>query len=250
MKFRPCIDLHQGKVKQIVGSTLSEQGAAQVNFEAHQSPGYFAQLYRSDGLTGGHVIQLGPGNAAAARDAIAAYPGGLQIGGGITADTAQTWLDAGAAAVIVTSYIFHGGAVDWQRLEQLADRIGVGNLVLDVSCRRRAGRYYVVADRWQTFTDVAVDAEGMTALAHYCAEFLVHAVDVEGKQGGFDQDLVALLASFDTKPITYAGGVRDLADLQRLNTLGKGKIDVTIGSALDIFGGTLAYRDVVDYCRH
>lgn len=249
MKFRPCIDLHQGKVKQIVGSTLSEEGEAQVNFEAEQSPAYFAELYRKDGLTGGHVIQLGAGNSDAAREALAAYPGGLQIGGGVNEENAASWLEAGASAVIVTSYVFHDGMIDWQRLKSLRERIGADKLVLDLSCRQRDGKYWVVTDRWQTYTDFEVTPESIGSLADYCSEFLVHAVDVEGKQAGIDDTLIPILAKCQSLPMTYAGGVRSLEDMEAVKTLGGGFIDVTVGSALDIFGGSLPYAKVVEYCR-
>ena len=250
MQFRPCIDLHQGKVKQIVGATLGTDGAPIVNFEAEHSSAYYASLYRSDNLKGGHVIQLGSGNEAAARAALEAYPQGLQVGGGVCLANAESWIEAGAAAVIITSAVFHSGAVDWNCLRALVDAVGKDRLVLDLSCRWRDGHYVIVADRWQTFTDVVVDAEGVAALAEYCSEFLVHAVDVEGKQSGVDERLLEILANLDNCPITYAGGVRDMADLHKIRLVGQDKIHVTVGSALDIFGGKLAYREVVDYCSN
>ena len=247
MRFRPCIDLHQGVVKQIVGSTLTDRGSTTpvTNFIATRSPAYYAGLYRRDGLEGGHVIMLGPGNQAAAREALAAYPGGLQIGGGVTSQNAAGWLDAGAAKVIMTSYIFRAGRVRWDRLERVAGRIGPHRLVLDLSCKSRDGEYFVMTDRWQTFTQLKISKRGLARLARYCSEFLVHAVDVEGKQAGVDSDLIVRLAECSPVSTTYAGGVRELADLQRVDELSGGKLDVTVGSALDIFGGTLAYRDVV-----
>lgn len=249
MNFRPCIDLHQGKVKQIVGSTLSDEGEAEINFEATQSPRYYAELYRQDSLSGGHVIQLGAGNVEAAKEALAGYPGGLQLGGGVTEQNAQDWLDAGASAVIVTSFVFHDGVIDWQRLKALSQQIGKERLVLDLSCRQRGGKYFVVTDRWQTFTDVEVTPATMKKIADYCAEFLVHAVDVEGKQAGIDEVLIPILAQCDYLPMTYAGGIRNLDDLCRVDELGQGRIDATIGSALDLFGGELAYQAVVEYCK-
>ncbi|MFC1467391.1 phosphoribosylformimino-5-aminoimidazole carboxamide ribotide isomerase [Verrucomicrobiota bacterium] len=248
MRFRPCIDLHNGKVKQIVGSSLVDGEEPETNFVAEQEPAWFAELYKNSGLTGGHVIKLGPNNDQAARAALAAYPGGLQVGGGITAENAREWLDAGASQVIVTSYVFRDGQVDWDRLEALADVTGRDRLVLDLSCRMRAGQYYIVTDRWQKFTDVAVNAETMQKLAAYSCEFLVHAVDVEGKQQGIDEDLIRLLAADSPVPVTYAGGVHCMDDLARIKTAGVDRIDVTVGSALDIFGGQLAYSDVVAFC--
>jgi len=249
--FRPCIDLHQGKVKQIVGGTLDNPaGGLRTNFVAEQSAAWFAELYRRDGLAGGHVIMLGLGNEAAARAALAAYPGGLQIGGGINLDNAADWLQAGASHVIVTSWVFHAGCVDWDRLKSLVKRVGRERLVLDLSCRRRGTEYFVVTDRWQKFTEVPVNRESLQNLAGACAEFLVHAVDVEGLCNGIDETLVRGLAQDSPIPCTYAGGARALADLEQVTKLGRGRIDLTIGSALDIFGGTgVRYADAVAFNR-
>ncbi len=246
MRFRPCIDLHNGAVKQIVGSTLCDEGNAPVtNFVASDPPEYYAAMYRRDGLTGGHVIMLGPGNQAAAENAIGAYPDGLQIGGGITASNAKAWLELGASKVIVTSYVFRQGRVCWERLDEMAIAVGKGRLVLDLSCRRRGNDYFIVTDRWQNFTEVRVDADNLARLGSYCDEFLVHAVDVEGKQAGIDRDLVRLLADICPLQLTYAGGVRTLADMELIEHLGQGRIDATVGSALDIFGGPLPYAELV-----
>jgi phosphoribosylformimino-5-aminoimidazole carboxamide ribotide isomerase len=245
--FRPCIDLHEGKVKQIVGGTLGE--GLKTNFVSAQPASYFAELYRRDNLLGGHVIMLGPGNDSAAREALAAWPGGLQVGGGITATNAEEWLNAGAAHVIVTSWIFHDGALDQVRLAQLVKTIGAQRLVLDLSCRRRGDDYFVVTDRWQKFTELRVEAATLQTLAAHCAEFLVHAVDVEGLCRGIDGALVEKLASSPI-PVTYAGGASSLADLELTMRLGRGRVDLTIGSALDIFGGTgVRYADVVAFNR-
>jgi phosphoribosylformimino-5-aminoimidazole carboxamide ribotide isomerase len=246
MRFRPCIDLHQGRVKQIVGSTLRDGAAPVTNFEAAQPPRHFAEMYRRDGLPGGHVILLGPGNDAAATEALAAFPGGLQVGGGITPETAPEWIRLGADKVIVTSYIFKDGVLSFPRLEKLAAAVGRERLVLDLSCKSDGiGGYRVAINRWQTLTDVRVNRETFERLAEYCAEYLIHAVDVEGMRGGIDEPLVRLLAAECAQSVTYAGGVRNLADLDLVETLGGGRVDVTIGSALDIFGGTLPYADVV-----
>ncbi|HTB82684.1 MAG TPA: phosphoribosylformimino-5-aminoimidazole carboxamide ribotide isomerase [Candidatus Sulfotelmatobacter sp.] len=245
--FRPCIDLHEGKVKQIVGGTLTDAGA-RTNFVSEQSATWFAELYKRDGLAGGHVIMLGAGNETAARGALKAFPGGLHIGGGINAENAKSWLDAGASHVIVTSWVFREGKVDWNRLEELVKKIGKEKLVLDLSCRKRGEKYFVVTDRWQKFTDLEVNAETLHKFSGYCAEFLIHAVDVEGLCRGIDRELVELLGKFSPIPTTYAGGASSLADLELVTRLGGGKIDLTIGSALDVFGGNgVKYEDCVAF---
>jgi phosphoribosylformimino-5-aminoimidazole carboxamide ribotide isomerase len=247
--FRPCIDLHEGKVKQIVGGTLSDAGA-RTNFVSEKSAAWFAELYRRDALAGGHVIQLGSGNDAQAKAALAAYPGGLHLGGGVNAQNARGWLDAGASHVIVTSWVFREGRADWARLDELVRAIGTDKLVLDLSCRKRDGNYFVVTDRWQKFTDLEVNAETLQKFSRYCAEFLIHAVDVEGLCRGIDRDLVSMLGQFTPIPTTYAGGASSLADLEEVTRLGAGKVDLTIGSALDIFGGNgVKYADCVNFNR-
>ena len=247
--FRPCIDLHEGKVKQIVGGTLGDAGL-RTNFVSDKSAAWFAELYRRDGLTGGHVIQLGAGNDAAARAALAAYPGGLHLGGGVNAQNARGWLAAGASHVIVTSWVFRAGRVDWARLDELVKTIGQEKLVLDLSCRRRGEQYFVVTDRWQKFTELEVNAQTLEKFSLYCAEFLVHAVDVEGLCRGIDRELVAKLGQWTPIPMTYAGGANSLADLEEVTRLGGGKVDLTIGSALDIFGGSgVKYADCVAFNR-
>ena len=247
--FRPCIDLHEGQVKQIVGGTLGEAGL-RTNFVSARPAAWFAELYRRDGLTGGHVIMLGPGNEAAARSALAAYPGGLHIGGGINAGNARDWLAAGASHVIVTSWVFREGRVDWDRLGELSRLVGPERLVVDLSCRRRGDSYYVVTDRWQKFTESTVTAETLQQFSKYCGEFLVHAVDVEGLCQGIDRELVEKLGAWAPLPTTYAGSAKSLADLEEVTRLGRGRIDLTIGSALDIFGGTgVRYAEVVEFNR-
>jgi phosphoribosylformimino-5-aminoimidazole carboxamide ribotide isomerase len=239
MRFRPCIDLHQGKVKQIVGGSLSDENAdvLETNFEAHKPSRWYADLYRRDRLAGGHIIQLGPGNEPAAREALEAWPGGMQVGGGVTAENAGDWLDAGAAAVIVTSWVFHDGQVDQERLRRLSQAVGPGRLVLDLSCRRRDDGYYIVTNRWQTFTREKITPRLLDGLSRYCFEYLIHAVDVEGRCQGIERDLVALLARWDGLPVTYAGGIHAMDDIHAIQHLGRGRIDFTVGSALDIFGG-------------
>ncbi len=238
-------------MKQIVGGTLGAgPGRLQTNFVSDRPAAWYAELYKRDGLKGGHVVMLGPGNESAARAVLRAYPGGLQIGGGINLDNAQAWLAAGASHVIVTSWVFRGGQVDWDRLTSLVKAVGQARLVVDLSCRRRGKDYVVVTDHWQKFADVALSAETLAKLAGFCAEFLVHAVDVEGQCRGIDRELVSKLGQWSSIPTTYAGGARSLADLETVTELGQGKIDLTIGSALDIFGGSgVRYEDAVAFNR-
>src|ERR1035437_3810150 len=215
--FRPCIDLHEGKVKQIVGGTLGEAPRQlQTNFVFERPAAWYAELYRRDGLKGGHVVMLGPGNEAAARAALAAYPGGLQIGGGINAGNARLWLDAGASHVIVTSWVFRQGRVDGERLGALVQTAGKERLGLDLRCRRRGVDYFVVTDRWQKFTELKLGRESLKKLARHCAEFLIHAVDVEGLCGGIDRELVEKLGQWAPVPTTYAGGASSMADLEEV----------------------------------
>ncbi|KAH9624961.1 hypothetical protein KSS87_023360 [Heliosperma pusillum] len=253
--FRPCIDIHQGKVKQIVGSTLSdlkeggESSALVTNFESDKSAAEYAKLYKDDGLLGGHVIMLGahPLSQAATIQALRAYPGGLQVGGGINADNALSYIEQGASHVIVTSYVFNNGQMDMDRLKALVHTIGRNRLVLDLSCRKKDDRYVIVTDRWQKFSDVYVDEHTLEYLSVYADEFLVHGVDVEGKRLGIDEELVSLLGKYSPIPVTYAGGVTVMQDLESIKVAGMERVDVTVGSALDIFGGNLSYRDVVSW---
>ena len=249
--FRPCIDLHEGKVKQIVGGTLTDNGAGvRTNFVAPNPPRWYAELYKGDNLHGGHVIMLGPGNEQAARDALAGFPGGLQVGGGVNVDNARSWLDAGASHVILTSWIFRDGMVDRDRLRSIVAAIGRDQLVLDLSCRKRNDDYVIVTDRWQKFTKLTLSTDTITDLAVSCAEFLVHAVDVEGLCRGIDHDLVESLASWSPIPVTYAGGANSMQDLEDVTRIGGGRIHLTIGSALDIFGGRgVRYEDAVAFNR-
>eukprot|EP00002_Diphylleia_rotans_P038159 TRINITY_DN8632_c0_g1_i1.p1 TRINITY_DN8632_c0_g1~~TRINITY_DN8632_c0_g1_i1.p1 ORF type:complete len:260 (+),score=76.06 TRINITY_DN8632_c0_g1_i1:77-856(+) len=251
MRFRPCIDLHQGKVKQIVGSSLTDdqqQASLKTNFETDKSAAEFAEIYKKHHLWGGHVIMLGPGNEEQALMALKAYPNGLQVGGGITAENAAQYIDAGASHVIVTSYVFRDGKIDFERLEKLLQAIPKEKLVLDLSCRSRDGTYFVVTDRWQKFTDFEVNEENIRRLAEYCNEFLVHGVDVEGMRCGIMEDLVEKLGKWSPIPVTYAGGARSIADMDLVEQLGGGRVDLTIGSALDIFGGSeVTFEDVLDW---
>lgn len=249
--FRPCIDLRGGRVVQIVGGTLTDSGeGTRTNFESDRPASWFAELYRRDGLTGGHVILLGTGNEEPARSALAAYPGGLQVGGGIHAGNAAEWLAAGASHVIVTSWVFREGRLDEARLAELVRAIGRERLVLDLSCRRRGDDYFVVTDRWQKFTDLKIEAGTLRALAESCVEFLVHAADVEGLCAGMDHELIRRLADWTPLPTTYAGGAKSLADLEAVTAVGRGRVDLTIGSALDLFGGRgVRYADCVEFNR-
>lgn len=259
MEFRPCIDIHNGRVKQIVGASLKDAGdQAAENFVSGHGAAYYAELYRERGLRGGHVILLNAKDSdyyeatkRQAMEALGAFAGGLQAGGGITAENAAEYLDAGAQAVIVTSYVFRDGRIDYANLKRLAGETGREHLVLDLSCRRReaGGDYFIVTDRWQAYTDERVTPELLDELSGFCAEFLVHAVDVEGKAGGIERDLVRLLGGWDGIPVTYAGGVHSFLDLEELRELGRGRLHVTIGSALDLFGGPMSFEKVIAYMK-
>ena len=250
-KFRPCIDLHEGRVKQIVGGTLTEHGAVE-NFVSEQPPRFFAEKFASDGLKGGHVIKLGPGNEEAAREALAAAPGLLQLGGGINLKNAAEWLEAGASEVIVTSWLFdNDGYFLEDRLAALVAEIGREKVVLDLSCRAvEGGGWQVAMNRWQTMTELPVTLEVLEKLAGSCAEFLIHAADVEGQCQGIEEALVKEIAPFKARPLTYAGGVRNWDDLFLIVEASKGRMDATVGSALDLFGGSgLGYQELVEWNR-
>ena len=257
MRFRPCIDIHNGKVKQIVGGSLRDQGdQARENFVSGQDAPFYARFYQSYGLRGGHIILLNPESSPYYQEtkrqalaALRAYPGGLQVGGGICPENAGEFLDAGASHVIVTSYVFRDGRINYENLDRLVRRVGRDRLVLDLSCRKRQGRYYIVTDRWQKFTEEEVTLKLLERLSRQCGEFLVHAVDVEGKASGIETELVRLLAQMEGFPVTYAGGVGSFRDLEQLKQEGQGRLDVTIGSALDLFGGSMKFQKVIDFCR-
>lgn len=254
MKFRPCIDIHNGKVKQIVGGSLKdEMNQATDNFVSEQDAAWYARLYREKGLIGGHIILLNPegseyydADLAQALGALEAFPGGLMIGGGIHSDNAMKFIRAGASHVIVTSYVFKEGKIDFEHLKAIHESVGREHLVLDLSCRKKDGLYYIVTDRWQKFTEHVVNEETLNLLAPYCSEFLIHAVDVEGKASGIEEELASMLGVWDGIPITYAGGVGSLDDVELLKKLGNRRLDVTIGSALDIFGGTIPFEKAAD----
>lgn len=255
MEFRPCIDIHNGKVKQIVGSSLHDmEDTVKENFVAGQDAAFYADLYRRKKIKNGHVILLNHPDSpyyektkAQALAALSAYPKGLQIGGGITPENAVSYLDAGASHVIVTSYVFRNGCINFENLNKLVQEIGKENLVLDLSCRMKDGNYYIVTDRWQKYTNVSLNSKIMEELASYCDEFLIHAVDVEGKADGIETKLVEMLGKWNQIPITYAGGVHTFEDLRLLKELGHNKIHVTIGSALDLFGGKMKFEEVLSY---
>ena len=248
-KFRPCIDLHHGKVKQIVGGTLRDDANPKENFVSSHDAAWYAQRYREDQLHGGHVICLGPGNQDAARMALAAWPGGLQLGGGISAINAQQWIEAGASHVIVTSALFSPqGQFLPDQLHAIVDAVGKDQLVIDLSCRRTRNGWTVAMNRWQTLTSLSIDFATLDLLAEHCAEFLIHAADVEGLCGGIDDDLVSLLGSWGRIPQTYAGGVASMHDVQKVQDLSQGKVDVTVGSALDLFGGNgVRYEELLHW---
>lgn len=257
MEFRPCIDIHNGKVKQIIGGSLKDEGnQAEENFVARQDASFFAELYQKSGLKGGHIILLnGQGSDffEATRQqafmALKAYPQGLQVGGGITPDNGAEYLEAGASHVIVTSYVFQNGRIHYDKLRKMAEAVGKEHLVLDVSCKKTEQGYFVVTDRWQKMTEEKVDAELLDRLAGYCDEFLIHAVDVEGKSQGIERELASMLGQWGRKPVTYAGGVHSYEDLTLLRELGRNQLNVTIGSALDLFGGALEWDKVLALCR-
>ena len=256
MEFRPCIDIHNGKVKQIVGGSLKDFGdRAQENFVSEQDAAFYAKLYGKNELKGGHIILLNaldsPYYEATREQALAAlraYPGGLQVGGGITAENAKEYLVAGASHVIVTSYVFRGGRIDYDRLDKLVRVVGKQHLVLDVSCKRVGEKYLVVTDRWQKLTEEAVDEALLEKLSAYCDEFLIHAVDVEGRAQGIEQELVKTIGAYAGNSVTYAGGVHSMEDLLLLKKLGQNRMNVTIGSALDLFGGSMKWEDVMSVC--
>ena len=255
MRFRPCIDIHNGQVKQLVGGTLKDEGdQARENYVSAHDASYYARLYAEDGLSGGHVILLNPETSpyynetlSQALAALSAAPGRMMAGGGIRPDNAARFLQAGASHVIVTSYVFRDGRIDQTNLDRIVSEVGAGRLVLDVSARRKGDTYYVVTDRWQKMTQEPLTAVLLEQLQDCCSEFLIHAVDAEGRQAGPQLDLIRRLADYDGRPVTYAGGIRSLEDIGSIFREGKGRFDVTVGSALDLFGGQLPYRQVLTY---
>lgn len=257
MQFRPCIDIHNGKVKQIVGGSLKDEGnKAKENFVSEFDASYFANLYKKENLKGAHVIMLNALNSeyyeatkAQAMLAVRTYPGALQVGGGITAENAKEYIENGADKVIVTSYVFKDGEVHYENLKKLVAAVGKEHILVDLSCRKKEDKYYIVTDRWQKFTNVEVTYEVLGKLSAFCSEFLIHAVDVEGKQQGIDTKLIAYLGVWDGIPITYAGGIHTYEDIETIGKLGNGRIHVTVGSALDLFGGNLSFEEIVKMCK-
>ncbi len=257
MELRPCIDIHNGKVKQLVGGTVRDQDdSACENYVSDHDAAWYADCFRQKGLKNGHVILLNQKDSPffeetkkQALEALRAYPGGLQIGGGITAENAAEYLDAGASHVIVTSYVFRNGSISFENLSRLTDAVGRKRLVLDLSCRKKNGRYYIVTDRWQTFTKVSLAEDVLDMLAGFCDEFLIHGVDSEGKQSGIEEELISLLSGWKRLPITYAGGIRSFDDIDRIRSAGNNRIHITIGSALDLYGGTLPFEEALRYVQ-
>ena len=253
MRFRPCIDIHNGKVKQIVGGSLADKNsAAEENFSSDKGGGYYAELYKSRGLNGGHIVILNPcgseyyeADRKTAFDALAAYPGGLQIGGGVNDENAAGYIAAGASHVIVTSFVFRNGRVDTDALERLKKAVGREHIVLDLSCRKKDGAFYIVTDRWQRFTDTVLDGDALLFFAESCSELLIHAVDVEGKKSGIEPEIVSLMAESPV-PVTYAGGISSYDDIEIIGRLGSGKVDFTVASAHDLFGGSLSFDKICE----
>ncbi|MCR5675264.1 MAG: phosphoribosylformimino-5-aminoimidazole carboxamide ribotide isomerase [Lachnospiraceae bacterium] len=260
MRFRPCIDIHNGQVKQIVGDSLRDEGDAAINnFVSEHSAGYYAALFQRKNIFGGHIVLLNtqesPQYEATKRQALEAlsvWPGGMQVGGGVNAENAESWIKAGASHVVVTSYVFTGGKIDFGHLEALRSAVGREHVVLDVSCKKKeqdSTHYFIVTDRWQNMTDVELNRETLETLSSYCDEFLIHAADVEGRQKGIEAGVVEILGEYEGRTMTYAGGVRSAADISRIKLLGRNRLDVTIGSALDLFGGALSLDEVLEACN-
>ena len=255
MEYRPCIDIHNGKVKQIVGESLKDEGDfAEENFVSERGADFFAGFFKEQNLTGGHVIMLNSVDSpyyeatkSQALGALAAFENGMMIGGGINEQNAQEFLEAGASHVIMTSYIFHDGDVDMDRLIRMKQSVGQNRIVLDLSCKKKNGRYFVVTDRWTKLSHEEVDVSLFGKLSDYCSEFLIHAADVEGKSGGVDEELLELLGEWDGIPITYAGGVATYDDILKVKELGGGRLNLSIGSALDLYGGSMNYETMLGY---
>jgi phosphoribosylformimino-5-aminoimidazole carboxamide ribotide isomerase len=257
-RFRGCIDIHSGQVKQIVGGTLNKDdtttdSSLSTNFVSTLPSSHYAQLYNDNNVTGTHVIKLGsnPENDKTALEAIKSWPGGLQIGGGINDTNALYWIEQGASHVIVTSWLFPNNEFSMERLLKLEQLVGKAKIVIDLSCRKRVTdsgiKWMVATNKWQTITDFELSRDNFQLLGEHCDEFLVHAADVEGLCQGIDEELVVKLSEWCDSPITYAGGAKNIDDLKRVQELSNGKVDLTYGSALDIFGGKLVKFE--DCCK-
>ena len=254
MKFRPCIDIHDGNVTQIVGGSLSDTEGATKNFVSKAGGAFYGWMYKNYNLKGGHIIMLNPAGTPEyemdmkeAEAALHAYMNGFMVGGGVTVDNARHFIIQGASHVIVTSYVFKDGKINYENLDKMVREVGKEHLVLDLSCRKKDGKYYIVTDRWQKFTDTEVTIETLKELEKYAAEYLIHAVDVEGKKAGIDEELISMLGKYEGIPVTYAGGVSSFEDLKKVKELGNSRVDVTIGSALSIFGGDMQLEDVLKF---
>lgn len=253
MRFKPCIDIHDGQVKQIVGGDLTDDKSHD-NFVSKKSAAYYAELYKEKKLPGGHIILLNPKGTKEyeldkiqALEALKTYPGGMQIGGGIDEENAEEFVSAGASHVIMTSRLFDGKIFDWNRLKKISEKIGREHIVVDISCRKHGEEYVVVKDRWKTFTDMTVNENNIKRLTEFTDELLIHAVDVEGLRLGIDKELIAFLGNCaDMIKITYAGGINNLSDIETIGELGGEKIDFTVGSALDLFGGNLKFNEIAN----
>ena len=258
MEFRPCIDIHNGQVKQIVGASLQDEGdRAGENYVSEHDAAWYARKFEADDLSGGHVIML---NAAGsdyfektrqqALEALSAWPGHLQIGGGINAENAAEYIAAGASHVIVTSYAFRGGMINFDHIRKLVDAVGKEHIVLDLSCKEVDGMYYIVTDRWQNVTETEFNTETLAELSPYCDEFLVHAAHVEGLKGGIDETVVSIMGAYGGNPVTYAGGIRSMEDIKLIRDEGQGRVNYTVGSALDLYGGQMSYDELVQLNRN
>lgn len=255
MEFRPCIDIHNGYVKQIVGSSLTDKGAAE-NFVSDKDSAYYAKLYQDNALTGGHVIILNKVGTeeyeASKKEAFKAfntYPNGLQVGGGINDKNAQEFIDAGASHVIVTSYLFENDELSIDKMEALVKAVGKEHVVFDLSCKKINDKYFITTNRWQTITKTEMNASLLRDLEQYCDEYLIHAVDVEGKSEGPEEDIIEELSKYSGNAVTYAGGIHSYEDVDLINHKSNGKINFTIGSALDLFGGKLEFERVVNMAK-
>lgn len=259
-RFIGCIDLHNGEVKQIVGATLSDNNNdpnLKTNFVSSKPSSYYAKLYKKYNVTGAHVIKLGPNNDEAAKEALLAAPNFLQIGGGINDTNCLHWLEM-ASKVIVTSWLFNKeGDFLLDRLVKISQLCGKDRLVVDLSCRKTSDERWIVAmNKWQTLTTLELNQDTFTKLSKYTNEFLIHAADVEGLCNGIDEQLVSKLNEWteelgDEVKIVYAGGAKSIDDLALVDRLSQGRVDLTYGSSLDIFGGKLVkFEDCCEWNNH